>query len=152
MRTTSGPVNDALFHFKDNTRSTVHYVGSGFSPTNLFAEARTDDPIPFDLLSTAGRVTVLPPVGEIHIPGPNTIAKVYTPDGKLLNTTGTTTSGLQEAFNYAAAHNLDVLVFGRGVRNARPRRSQDSRKAKGTIGRLGRTRKEPLCFSSVSGS
>jgi hypothetical protein len=30
------------------------------------------------------------------------------------------TSGLQEAFNYAAAHNLDVLVFGRGVRNADP--------------------------------
>lgn len=120
MRTTSGPVNDALFHFKDNSRSTVHYVGGGFSPTNLFAEARTDDPIPFDLFSTAGRVTVLPPVGEIHIPGPNTIAKVYTPDGKLLNTTGTTTSGLQEAFNYAIAHNLDVLVFGRGVRNLAP--------------------------------
>lgn len=120
MRTTSGPVNDALFHFKDNSRSTVRYVGGGFSPTNLFAEARTDDPIPFDLFSTAGRVTVLPPVGEIHIPGPSTIAKVYTPDGKLLNTTGTTTSGLQEAFNYATAHNLDVLVFGRGVRNAAP--------------------------------
>jgi hypothetical protein len=120
MRTISGPVNDALFHFKDNTRSTVRYVGSGFSPTNLFSEGRTDDPIPFDLFSTAGRVTVLPPAGEIHIPGPNTIGKVYTPDGKLLQTTGTTTSGLQEAFTYAAANNLDVLVFGRGVRNVAP--------------------------------
>lgn len=121
MRTTSGPVNDALFHFKDNTRGSVNYVGSGFSPTNLFAEGRTDDPIPFDLFSTAGRVTVLPPAGEIQIPGPGTIAKVYTPDGKLLKTTGTTTSGLQEAFAYAAANNLDVLVFGRGVRNIAPR-------------------------------
>jgi hypothetical protein len=120
MRTTSGPVNDALFHFKDNSRNTVHYVGGGFSPTNLFAEARTDDPIPFDLFTTQGRMTVLPPVGEIHIPGPNTIAKVYKPDGKLLTTNGTTTSGLQEAFSYAAANNLDVLVFGRGVRNADP--------------------------------
>lgn len=84
------------------------------------SEGRTDDPIPFDLFSTAGRVTVRPPAGEIHIPGPDTIAKVYKPDGKLLNTTGTTTSGLQEAFAYAAANNLDVLIFGRGVRNANP--------------------------------
>lgn len=120
MQTTSGPVNDALFHFKDNTRNTVHYVGSGFSPTNVFGAARTDDPIPFNLFSTAGRVTVLPPIGEIDVPGPDTIAKVYKPDGHLLNTNGTSTSGLQEAFSYAAANNLDVLVFGRGVRNADP--------------------------------
>ncbi|MEX2307965.1 MAG: dockerin type I domain-containing protein [Pirellulales bacterium] len=120
MRTTTGPVNDALFHFQGHTRTSVLYVGFGFSPTNLFAEARTDDPIPFDLFSTSDRVTVLPPAGEIHIPGPDTIAKVYKPDGKLLSTSGTTTSGLQEAFNYAAANNLDVLVFGRGVRNANP--------------------------------
>ena len=120
MRTTSGPINDALFYFKDNSRSTINYVGGGFSPTNLFSEGRTDDPIPFDLFSTDGRVTVLPPAGEIHIPGPNTIAKVFTPDGKRLNTSGTTTSGLQEAFAYAAANNLDVLIFGRGVRNADP--------------------------------
>jgi hypothetical protein len=120
MQTTSGPVNDALFHFKDNTRSTVHYIGSGFSPTNVFGAARTDDPMPFDLFSTTGRVTVIPPIGQINMPGPNTIAMVYKPNGHLLSTTGTSTSGLQEAFNYAVANNLDVLVFGRGVRNADP--------------------------------
>ena len=120
IETNAAPVNDAEFHFQNISRNDVHYIGSGFSPTNVFSAPRDDDPIPFDLRSTSGRVTVLPPAGEIHIPGPGTIAKVYTPDGKLLNTNGTVTSGLQEAFNYAAANNLDVLVFGRGVRNVAP--------------------------------
>ena len=39
---------------------------------------------------------------------------VYTPDGTILNTTGSTTSGLQEALNYAAAtgYSCNVLVLG----------------------------------------
>jgi hypothetical protein len=120
MQTTAAPVNDALFHFSGLGRNDVHYVGGGFSPTNVYGDGRTDDPIPFDLFSPAGRVTVLPPVNQITQGGPGSIGKVYGPDGKLIDTTNSTTSGLQEAFNYAAAHNLDVLVFGRGVRNVDP--------------------------------
>ena len=120
MNTSTGPVNTVQFHFKDNVRNSVHYVGSGFSPLNVFAEARTDDPIPFDLFSAAGRVTVVPPVGEITGSGWSTVAKVYKPDGTLLITGATTTSGLKEAFDYAAANSLDLLVFGRGVRNVDP--------------------------------
>jgi hypothetical protein len=120
MQTTAAPVNDALFHFNGIGRNNVHYVGSGFSPTNFYGDGRTDDPIPFDLFSTAGRVTVIPPVNEITQGGPGSIGKVYGPDGKLIDTTNSSTSGLQEAFNYAAANNLDVVVFGRGVRNVAP--------------------------------
>ena len=50
-----------------------------------------------------------------------TIAQIVLPDGTLLNTSDTTTSGLQEAFDYAGNHNLDVLVFGRGIENKKPR-------------------------------
>ncbi|MCC6492765.1 MAG: hypothetical protein IT424_07075 [Pirellulales bacterium] len=120
MNTTQAAVNDAALHFKGLTRRQVHYVGPGFSPTNIFSAARTDDPIPFDLFDPSGRVTVIAPIGEIFESGPRSTAIVVKPDGARLSTLGTTTSGLKEAFDYAAVHNLDLLVFGRGVRNVDP--------------------------------
>ncbi len=120
MSTGLGPVNDAVFHFNNIARNQVNFSGSGFSPTNMFVAGRTDDAIPFDLFSTAGRVTVIAPLGQIFETGPGSIAQVVKPDGTLLNTFGTKTSGLKEAFAYAAANNLDLLVFGRGVRNLAP--------------------------------
>lgn len=43
---------------------------------------------------------------------------VEKPDGSFLSTTGTTTSGLQEAINYACNNGLALFVVGEGVRNA----------------------------------
>ncbi|HMP08572.1 MAG TPA: hypothetical protein PJ982_19675, partial [Lacipirellulaceae bacterium] len=117
MNSTQATINDIAFHFKDLTRNQLNYVGGGFANYNIFEAARTDDPIPFDLFSTAGRVPVVPPRTDISSGQP---AKVYLPDGTTLSVAGTQTFGLQEAFNYAAAHDLDVLVFGRGVRNVAP--------------------------------
>lgn len=123
MDTTQAAVNDTTLHFQDHPRSAVYFVGNAFTETNIFSEPRTDDPIPFDLFSPAGRVTVLPPVNQFGIPGPGSLATVIKPDGTLLATPLSTTSGLQEAFDYAAAHDLDVVVFGRGVRNSNPNTS-----------------------------
>jgi hypothetical protein len=117
MNTQQATINDLTFYFKNVTRSQINYVGGGFAAYNIFEDARTDDPIPFDLFSTAGRVTVVPPVSDISAGMPGT---VFLPDGSRLDVFGTQTFGLQEAFNYASSHNLDVLVFGRGVRNVSP--------------------------------
>lgn len=43
---------------------------------------------------------------------------VYKPDGTTLNTTGTTTQGLQEAINYATANNAELEVVGAAASNA----------------------------------
>lgn len=117
MNTQQATINDIVFYFANVSRQQINYVGSGFAAYNIFEEARLDDPIPFDLFNPAGRVTVLPPPTDISAGFP---AKVYLPDGSRLSVAGTQTFGLQEAFNYAAANNLDVLVFGRGVRNSAP--------------------------------
>lgn len=109
-------INDVNFHFDNITQSQINYEGSGFASNNTFGDTRTDDPIPFDLFSTNGRVTMVPPAGVIGS-GPGTVFK---PDGTTLSTLGTSTSGLQEAFDYAAANDLDVLVFGRGIRGVDP--------------------------------
>jgi len=117
MNSTQATINDIAFHFKNVSQNEINFVGSGFASYNIFEEARSDDPIPFDLFSTANRVTVVPPLSDISagIPG-----KVYLPDGTLLNVAGTTTFGLQEAIDYAGANDLDLVVFGRGVRNVSP--------------------------------
>jgi hypothetical protein len=123
MNSTQAVINDTTFSFQGLSRANIHFVGSGFTETNFFSVGRTDDPIPFDLFSPAGRVTVLPPKNQFGIPGPGSFATVVKPDGTLLPTTGSSTSGLQEAINYAAANNLDLVVFGRGVRNVNPNTS-----------------------------
>jgi hypothetical protein len=117
MNSLQATINDITFYFKNVARNQINYVGGGFASYNVFEAARTDDPIPFDLFSTAGRVTVVPPASDITAGLPGVI---YLPDGSRLSVAGTQTFGLQEAFNYAAANNLDVLVFGRGVRNVAP--------------------------------
>jgi hypothetical protein len=118
MNTQQATINDLTFYFKGLLRNEINFVGSGFAPYNIFEPERTDDPIPFDLFSTAGRITVVPPSSDITAGLP---AAVYLPDGSRLNVFGTQTFGLQEAFDYAAAHDLDVVVFGRGIRNVAPR-------------------------------
>ena len=123
MNTLQAAVNDAFFAFKNVPQNEISFAGGSFAENNIFAALRTDDPIPFDLFSRAGRVTVVPPEGQHGIPGPGSFATVFKPDGSLIDVSGSTTSGLQEAFDYAAANNLDVLVFGRGVRNANPNTS-----------------------------
>ena len=110
-------VNDAVFAFKNVPRSEIDFAGTSFTETNIFSAPRSDDPIPFDLFSPAGRVTVLAPKGQFGIPGPNSFATVVKPDGRPLDVSGSTTSGLQEAFDYAASNSLDVVVFARGVPN-----------------------------------
>src|SRR5437588_5697950 len=40
------------------------------------------------------------------------VATVFAPDGTQVSTTGTTTSGLQEAVNYANSHNFDLHIVG----------------------------------------
>jgi len=117
MNSTQATINDIGFQFKNVTKNQINYVGNGFANYNIFEAPRTDDPIPFDLFSTAGRVTVVPPLTDISAGQP---AKVYLPDGSLLNVVGTQTFGLQEAFAYAGANDLDLVVFGRGVRNSAP--------------------------------
>jgi hypothetical protein len=117
MNTQQATINDLTFYFKNVPRNEIHYVGGGFAAYNIFEDPRTDDPSPFDIFSTAGRVTVVPPLTDISDGLPGT---VFLPDGSRLDVFGTQTFGLQEAFNYAAGHNLDVLVFGRGVRNVSP--------------------------------
>ena len=42
--------------------------------------------------------------------------KVYLPDGSVLDTTGTTSEGLQEAMNYAAQYGYDLFVYGGGIK------------------------------------
>jgi hypothetical protein len=117
MNTQTATINDVTFYFGNVASNQIHYVGSGFAPYNIFEAARLDDAIPFDMFSTAGRVTVVPPATDISAGMP---ASVFLPDGTTLSVVGTKTFGLQEAFDYAAAHNLDVVVFGRGVRNSDP--------------------------------
>lgn len=123
MDTTRAAVNDTTLHFQDHPRSAVYFTGNAFTETNIFSDPRMDDPIPFDLFSPVGRVTVLPPANQFGIPGPGSLATIIKPDGTLLETPLSTTSGLQEAFDYAAAHDLDIVVFGRGVRNSNPNTS-----------------------------
>ncbi|MEX2172125.1 MAG: hypothetical protein WD851_22585 [Pirellulales bacterium] len=117
MNSLQATINDIAFQFKDILPNQIHYIGGGFAGYNIFEPARLDDPIPFDLFNTAGRVTVVPPLSDISAGIPGT---VWLPDGSRLNVSNTQTFGLQEAFDYAAAHDLDVLVFGRGVRNVAP--------------------------------
>jgi hypothetical protein len=117
MNSQQATINDIVFHFANVLPTQINYVGGGFAPYNIFETARLDDPIPFDLFSSAGRVTVVPPPTDISAGQP---ARVFLPDGSRLSVAGTQTFGLQEAFDYAAANNLDVLVFGRGVRNVAP--------------------------------
>jgi hypothetical protein len=113
MDSTIGTINDIYLHFQGLTENELNYIGGGFADSNTFVSARTDPAIPWDILTTDGRVTVNVPDGPI-----GTVATVYTPEGGFVDTSGTTTSGLQEAFDYAAANNLDVLVFGRGILNS----------------------------------
>ncbi|MBD16166.1 MAG: hypothetical protein CMJ72_13560 [Planctomycetaceae bacterium] len=113
MDTSTRTINDNYFHFQGLGENDLNIIGSGFADSNTFLSARPDSAIPWDLFSTAGRVTVNVPNGPI-----GTVATVYKPDGSLVNTAGTTTSGLQEAFDHAAANDLDVLVFGQGIRNS----------------------------------
>ena len=118
METTTRTINDNYFYFQGLTKNDLNILGAGFSATNTFFDAgtvRTDPAIPWDLFSTAGRVTVVTPTPTGPI---GTLALVFLPDGSLLDTTGTTTSGLQEAFDHAAVNNLDLLVFGRGIQNS----------------------------------
>jgi hypothetical protein len=117
MNTQQATINDLTFYFNNVLPNQINYVGGGFASYNIAEAARTDDPIPFDLLSTAGRVTVIPPETDISAGLPGT---VFLPDGSILDITGTQTFGLQEAFDYATVHDLDVVVFGRGVRNIAP--------------------------------
>ena len=126
MNSTQAQINDTTFAFKGVLRSEINFVGTFFTETNIFPAPRSDDPIPFDLFSTVGRVTVLPPKGQYGTLGPNSLATVVKSDGSLLDVSGSTTTGLQEAFDYAAMNNLDVVVFGRGVRNADPNTSYGS--------------------------
>jgi hypothetical protein len=42
--------------------------------------------------------------------------KVILPDGSRLDTTGTTSEGLQEAINYAARYGYDLWVYGGGIK------------------------------------
>lgn len=42
--------------------------------------------------------------------------KVILPDGSRLDTTGTTSEGLQEAINYAARYGYDLFVYGGGIK------------------------------------
>ncbi|MCH2129913.1 MAG: hypothetical protein MK179_12255 [Pirellulaceae bacterium] len=117
MNSLQATINDLSLHFDNVLPQNIHYVGNGFWDGNIFPVRRTDDPIPFDLLSTAGRVTVVPPLSDISAGVPGT---VYLPDGSQLDVSGTDTFGLQEAFTYAGTNDLDVVVFGRGVRNVSP--------------------------------
>ena len=123
MDTSSAGIGGSTFHFQNVPSGSINNVGA-IDEMALFAPGRTDDPIPFDLFSTAGRVSVIPThhdLGEINpATGINYPATVYKPDGTTLDVTGTQTTGLQEAFDYAAANNLDVVVFGRGIRNIDP--------------------------------
>ncbi|MSR15353.1 MAG: hypothetical protein EXR86_12475, partial [Gammaproteobacteria bacterium] len=70
----------------------------------------------------------------LQIPGPRTVLMcrtvdggsdptlnpatwvVYKPDGSLLNISGSTTMGLQEAINYAAQYGYDLYVHGGGIK------------------------------------
>ena len=117
MNSTQATINDLSLHFQNVSRYQINYVGYGFADYNIFPGARTDDAIGFNPFSTAGRVTVNPPNANLSTGIP---ATVYLPDGSVLPITGTTTYGLQEAFDYAAIHNIDVVVHGRGVRNTSP--------------------------------
>lgn len=117
MNSQQATINDLSLHFRNVPRNQIFYTGSGFAAYNIFPGARTDPAIGFDPFSTAGRVTVNPPDANLSTGIP---ATVYLPNGTTLPITGTTTYGLQEAFDYAAANNLDVIVHGRGVRNTSP--------------------------------
>ena len=117
MNSQQSTINDLTLYFKSVLPNQINYVGGGFAGYNIFEPVRSDDPIPFDLFSTAGRVTVIPPSRDMPTSQPGV---VFLPDGSRLNVPNTQSFGLQEAFDYAAAQNLDVLVFGRGVRNIAP--------------------------------
>ena len=116
MNSSSGAISGTAFHFQNVPSTSINFVGGVHSDV-IYTEGRTDDPIPFDLFSTAGRVSVIPALTDLSVGDP---ATVYKPDGTTLDVTGTQTTGLQEAFDYAAANDLDVVVFGRGIRNVAP--------------------------------
>jgi len=116
MNSITARIEGTTFHFRNVPENNL-YILNGIEEDTLFVPGRTDDPIPFDLFSTAGRVTVVPPMTDLSVGDP---ATVFKPDGTTLDVWGTQTTGLQEAFDYAGAHNLDVVVFGRGIRNIAP--------------------------------
>ena len=95
MNTQQASIVASTFHFQNVPSGSVN---GGVHESVLFTEGRTDDPIPFDLFSPDGRVTVIPAPTDISAGDP---ATVYKPDGTTLDVTGTQTTGLQEAFDYA---------------------------------------------------
>lgn len=71
-----------------------------------------DTSVTLDVLNPTG-VVLLPPLGNLGTPG-----RVLLPDGTELDVSGTQTSGIQEAIDYANQNNLDLAVYGRGLQNA----------------------------------
>lgn len=69
-------------------------------------------PLWFNPLDPENAVIVIPPEGPIGNP-----SQVYTPEGSLLDITGSETCGLQEAVNYAAGKKLNLIIYGRGLQN-----------------------------------
>lgn len=71
------------------------------------------------LNDTSVSLDVLNPTGVVIVPPTQTNpqATAILPDGEILNTSQTTTMGLQEALNFATASNKDIAVYGWGVQN-----------------------------------
>lgn len=67
-------------------------------------------PLPFDPLHPDEAVVVYPPTDPI---GGN--ARVVGPDGTDLDVSGSTTAGLQEAFDLMGSTDSNLIVFGRGL-------------------------------------
>jgi hypothetical protein len=67
------------------------------------------------LLGIPGPSTPQIPPGEVLMKWVNSAWTVYKPDGTVLNTSGTSTSGLQEAINYATTNGYSLEVYGPGT-------------------------------------
>jgi hypothetical protein len=101
------------------------YAGEGSASTHAGSCDRCVFETPgearkFSLHNTSGSLDVLNPTGVVVFPpqgpigGPGVVAL---PNGSTLDTTGTQTASIQEAINYAAKNNLDLMVYGRGLQN-----------------------------------
>ena len=116
--TSAADVNNNSFYFGNITVAgggvKISQTGGRFSQNirdqeDIAKAGMPNNPDSLDYFRPKG-VVVLPPQGSI-----GSVATVLTPGGATLDTSGTKTSGVQEAINYAVSNNLDLVVYGRGL-------------------------------------
>ena len=85
-------------------------TSSIFESHNEVVAAGAMNLTPFDPLHPVNAVVVMPPVGAVADPG-----VVLTPEAAPVDVSASVTAGLQEAIDLAAARQVNLIVYGRGL-------------------------------------